>query len=215
MSADRIRSAGIIAIVRGEFGSAALMAIAETLARSGIGALEVTLNSTGALAAIERLQEELGQELLIGAGTVRTRPDAERAVAAGAAFLVSPNLDLATVAYAHDAGVTHLPGVFTATEAHAAFAAGCRLVKLFPADALGPAYLRALRAPLDDVDFVPTGGIDAGNVEAYVRAGAVAVGVGSSLVSGPGQDLGALAERADRLLRAIQRARGGPSEAVE
>jgi 2-dehydro-3-deoxyphosphogluconate aldolase / (4S)-4-hydroxy-2-oxoglutarate aldolase len=120
---------------------------------------------------------------------------------------------VASVARARRAGVPHLPGVFTATEAQAAWAAGCRLVKLFPADALGPGYLRALRAPLDDIGFVPTGGIELGNLNDYVRAGAVALGVGSALVSGPEQDLDALGDLATRFVRTLRDARGGADPA--
>jgi 2-dehydro-3-deoxyphosphogluconate aldolase / (4S)-4-hydroxy-2-oxoglutarate aldolase len=206
---ERIREAGIIAIIRGNFEWERLVAVGGVLAEAGIRALEVTLNSRGAEAAIARLRRTLADRCLVGAGTVRTAADAERALAAGAQFLVAPNLDVASVARARRAGVPHLPGVFTATEAQAAWAAGCRLVKLFPADVLGPGYLRALRAPLDDIGFVPTGGIEPGNLGDYVRAGAVALGVGSALVSGPEQDLDALGDLATRFVRTLRDARGG------
>lgn len=204
-----IREAGIIAIVRGNYPRDRLLAIGETLAEAGVGAIEVTLNSAAALEGIADLREALGGKLLVGAGTVRTAGDVDAAVGAGAVFLVSPNFDRAAVERSRAAGVVHLPGVFTASEAQAAFAAGCRLVKLFPADALGPAYLRALRAPLDDVGFVPTGGIDAGNIGDYVRAGAVAVGVGSALVRAGEPDSTALAGRVRALVRALREARAG------
>ena len=129
------------------------------------------------------------------------------ALDAGAAFLVSPNLDLRSVARSRERGALHLPGVFTATEAQSALHAGCPVVKLFPADALGPAYLKALRAPLNDIGFVPTGGVDADNITAYVRAGAVAVGVGSALVRGADDDLSVLGERAGALVSALRGAR--------
>lgn len=203
-----LRAAGIIAIIRGSFPPDRLLSIAAALRAGGIGAMEVTLNTPGALRAIEQLIQAHGDTLLVGAGTVRTAADAERALDAGARFLVSPNFDPESVAVSRAAGVPHLPGVFTASEAQAAFAAGCRLVKLFPAEALGPSYLRALRAPLDDVDFFPTGGIDAANVADWVRAGAAGVGVGGSLVSGPAQDAEEITARAAQLVAAFRSARG-------
>jgi 2-dehydro-3-deoxyphosphogluconate aldolase / (4S)-4-hydroxy-2-oxoglutarate aldolase len=206
---DVLREVGIIAIIRGDFPLERLVAVGEALAGSGIRAIEVTLNSANAEAGISALRRSLGGRAFVGAGTVRTSADVDRAIDAGGQFLVSPNFDPDSVSRSLAAGVPHLPGVFTATEAHAAFAAGCRLVKLFPADVLGPAYLKALRAPLNDIAFVPTGGIGIENIGDYVRAGAVAVGVGSSLVSGPAQDLDALAERAGQMLRVFRAARKG------
>lgn len=204
---ETIRSSGLIAIVRGNYPLDRLRAIAERLAEGGVRAMEVTLNSPGALDAIGALRSAWGDALLVGAGTVRTAADVDAAVSAGATFLVSPNLDLASVERSRAAGVLHLPGVFTASEAQAAHVAGCRLVKLFPADALGPAYLSALRAPLDDVGFVPTGGVDTHNIRAYVRAGAVAFGVGSTLVRAGDTDEAALTSRARALVAALREAR--------
>lgn len=122
--------------------------------------------------------------MLVGAGTVRTVEQAKAAVTAGAQFLVSPGLNPAVVKWARAKDMLHVPGVFTPTEAETAVVAGCRLLKLFPAGIVGPAYLKALRAPLDDVEFVPTGGITVDNLAQYVRAGAVAVGVGGNFISG-------------------------------
>lgn len=204
-----IREGGIIAIVRGNYPLDELLAIGEALAEGGVRAIEVTLNSAGALEGIAALRQTLGARLVVGAGTVRTAADVGAAIGAGAEFLVSPNLDREGVARSAAAGVVHLPGVFTASEAQSAHAAGCRLVKLFPADALGPAYLRALRAPLDDVGFVPTGGIDAASIGEYVRAGAVAFGVGSALVRGDDPDPGRLTARARTLVEALAAARSG------
>jgi 2-dehydro-3-deoxyphosphogluconate aldolase/(4S)-4-hydroxy-2-oxoglutarate aldolase len=123
---------------------------------------------------------------------------------AGAQFLVSPNFDYDTVSFARMNDLLHLPGVFTTTEAQIAFAAGCRMLKLFPMEALasGPAYLKALRAPLNDIDFVPTGGISLENIADYARAGAVAVGLGSKLVLNREQTSKDLTERAQALRQA-------------
>jgi Entner-Doudoroff aldolase len=125
---------------------------------------------------------------------------------AGATFTVAPNFDPETVAAALAHDFLHVPGVFTATEAETAVRAGCRLLKLFPSAMFGPAYLKALRAPLDDIRFVPTGGISAENIGDYRRAGAFACGIGSALVSKPGQSMVELAHRARALRQAWEAA---------
>ena len=204
-------SDGLVAIVRGGFSVGEQEAIAEALLAGGVRILEITLNTTDALTGIRRLSERFAGELWVGAGTVRTAADVRRARAAGAQFLVAPGLDLDAVAIAQEQDTLMLPGVFTATEAMAARAAGCRLLKLFPADALGPGYLKALRAPLDDVAFVPTGGVDPETLGAFYRAGAAAFGIGSYLVKNvraTPDELGGLTARARLLRRALDDARG-------
>jgi len=199
--AERIRTQGLVAIIRGNFTRQQILAIGEVLLAAGTPVMEVTLNTTDALGAIAALRQQFGDQLIVGAGTVRTADQLQQTVAAGAQFTVAPNLDLATVDQAHQHDLLHLPGVFTPTEVQTAFAAGCRMVKLFPSEIVGPRYLKALRAPLDDVDLVPTGGITPENIADYVRAGAAAAGIGSALVTGPNQSLDDLAARA-RALRA-------------
>lgn len=188
-TAERIKQCGIIAIVRGDFSAQHIAHAADALRSANVNVIEVTLNTPGALESIAQLRRAFSDTLLVGVGTVRTRAHAEHAIDAGAQFLVSPNFDAASVAYSQTRDILHLPGIFTATEAQTAFAAGCHMVKLFPADMLGPAYLRALRAPLDDIEFVPTGGISARNIPDYVRAGAAAVGVGSALLTDNAQNM--------------------------
>jgi len=199
--AKRVRAEGLIGIVRGNFSQSQILAIGEVLLAASTPVMEVTLNTTSALDAIRALRQNFGDKLLVGAGTVRTAEQFKQALAAGAQFTVAPNLDLATVAQAHEHDLLHLPGVFTPTEAQNAFVAGCRMVKLFPSEIVGPRYLKALRAPLDDIDLVPTGGITPENIAEYVKAGAAAAGIGSALVTGPQQALDDLATRA-RALRA-------------
>lgn len=179
-----IRQYGLIAIMRGDFAVDDFLTIGKALAENGIRVMEVTLNSANAREAIEALRQQFGDDLLIGAGTIRRAAQVDEALQAGAQFIVSPNFDAASVARSQAANVLHLPGVATPTEAENAFAAGCSMLKLFPADVLGgPAYLKAIRAPLSDIDFVPTGGVEPGNAGEYRRAGAVALGLGGSLVS--------------------------------
>lgn len=198
----QFETAGLIAIVRGQFSLEQLLAIGETVAAAGIVALEITLNTSNALAAISQLRRRLGNGVLVGAGTVRTAVQLQQALNAGAQFTVAPNFDRETAVLAQEHHFLHLPGVFTATEAETAFRAGCLVLKLFPSDMMGPAYLKALRAPLDDVHFVPTGGISAANIGDYRRAGALACGIGSALVAGPAQSLTELEQRAKALRRA-------------
>jgi 2-dehydro-3-deoxyphosphogluconate aldolase / (4S)-4-hydroxy-2-oxoglutarate aldolase len=198
-AAQTIRQTGLIAIIRGQFTRQQVVGIAETLLAHHIPVVEVTLNTSGALESIHYLHEQFGDQMLVGAGTVRTADQLHAALDAGAAFTVAPNLDLATVALAQARDLLHLPGVFTPTEIQSAFVAGCRMVKLFPSEIVGPRYLKAVRAPLDDVELVPTGGISPANVAEYVQAGAVAAGIGSALVTGPTQPLDDLAGRAQAL----------------
>lgn len=193
---------GTIAIVRGNFPMDRLIVIGETLASANLPIIEVTLNSAGALDAIGKLRAQLGDGVLVGVGTVRTAVQLQDVLNAGAQFSVAPNFDITTVELAQANQFLHLPGVFTPSEAQIAHKAGCRLLKLFPADVVGPRYLKAMRAPLDDIDFVPTGGVTSENIGLYRRAGAFAVGIGSALVSGRDQSMDDLACQAKSLRKA-------------
>lgn len=184
-TAKRIKLGRILAIIRGDFPPSKMVEIGDSLLAAPILAMEVTLNSPNALESIQILHKRAGENMLVGAGTVRTIMQAQAALDAGAQFLVAPGFNPIVVDYAQSRNILHLPGVFTPTEAETAIAAGCRMLKLFPSDTVGPNHLKALRAPLDDIDFVPTGGISTKNLADYVKAGAAAVGVGSSLISGP------------------------------
>ena len=136
--------------------------------------------------------------VIVGAGTVRTPENVRFTIDCGAEFLVSPNFDPESVALSQEEGILHIVGIFTPSEAESAFRAGCKMVKLFPAGFVGPEYLKALRAPLDDIEWVPTGGVNPGNIGAYRQAGASAIGSGHSLVGKGTGDLTALEDRARR-----------------
>lgn len=179
---NRIIEAGLVAITRGGHSPEELLALAGALRRGGVRIVEVTLNSAHARVGIRRLRRALGEDMLVGAGTVRTAADVDTAVDAGAEFLVAPNLSEAVLAQAEERSCLLLPGVFTPSEIERAAAAGCRLVKLFPAGTVGPSYLKALRAPLNDIDFMPTGGVGPDDLADYVAAGAAAFGIGSALI---------------------------------
>ena len=200
----KIKNSAVIAILRGDFFVEDMIRIGDALVAGTVTVMEVTLNSPSALTALPQLRRHFGDAMLLGAGTVRTVDQAQAAHEAGAQFLVSPNFDLDTVSFARKNDLLHLPGVFTATEAQIAFAAGCRMLKLFPMEAFtnGPAYLKTLRAPLNDIDFVPTGGISLENIADFARAEAVAVGLGSKLVLSREQTSQDLTARAQALRQA-------------
>ncbi|MBX2999548.1 MAG: bifunctional 4-hydroxy-2-oxoglutarate aldolase/2-dehydro-3-deoxy-phosphogluconate aldolase [Caldilineaceae bacterium] len=200
--AVRLRENGIIPIVRGDFSAQKVLEIGDALLASPILAMEVTMNTPGALELIEMLRARFGENMLIGAGTVRTVAQFEDAVAAGAQFTLAPGFNPGIVQRAQVSDILHIPGVFTPSEIEEAWALGSPLLKLFPADFGGPAYLKAVRAPLNDVALVPTGGVSAENAGAYRRMGAAALGVGSTLITGPEQSMADLITRARALRRA-------------
>lgn len=178
--AEAIVAGRLVAIVRVRHETD-LPAIADAIARGSITAIEFTLNTPGALEALETTRERLGGDVLIGAGTVMMESEAMAAVNAGAQFLVSPITDAGVIATGQAAGCPVLPGAYTPTEIAQAMALEAELVKLFPASQLGPAYVREVLAPLDTARLVPTGGVRVDNVAAYLDAGAAALAVGSSV----------------------------------
>ncbi|MET8769407.1 bifunctional 4-hydroxy-2-oxoglutarate aldolase/2-dehydro-3-deoxy-phosphogluconate aldolase [Streptomyces sp. NPDC004658] len=199
----------LVAIVRGSDADAALRTVL-ALAKEGIDLIEVSLSGADALRVITRCGEELGPDRPIGAGTVLTADDARAARDAGAAFAVTPGLG-AGADTARELGLPVLAGVMTPTEIITAQAQGADALKLFPAaQAGGPAYLKALRAPFPDAVFVPVGGVDLDAARAYLTAGATAVGVGSPLVgdAADGGSLSALRERARAFLTAVEESAG-------
>jgi 2-dehydro-3-deoxyphosphogluconate aldolase / (4S)-4-hydroxy-2-oxoglutarate aldolase len=185
---ERVRRERVLAIVRSDGDLAPTV---RALWEGGITLVEIALSSANALQTIKRLAG-VGA---IGAGTVRTRADAERALDAGASFLVSPNMDPLLVRWAAENDVPHLPGVFTATEIEAARRLGAGPLKLFPASAGGPGYVSALLAPFPDVELVPTGGVTLEDAVAYLASGAVAVALGGALVSSDPEKTRAAAAR--------------------
>lgn len=200
---ERLKAERLVAIVRAPEAEDAVR-VGRALADSGIGLIEVTLTTRDALSAIETLRSHAPEDVLIGAGTVLTSRQAHDAVEAGAGFLVTPALTEAVEA----AEVPVLAGAYTATEAYAAMLAGAAAVKLFPASAGGPAYLKALRDPFPTIPFIPVGGVSLDQVAPYLIAGAVALGVGGPITGDAvrGGSLDALAARAKAFLDAIAEA---------
>jgi 2-dehydro-3-deoxyphosphogluconate aldolase/(4S)-4-hydroxy-2-oxoglutarate aldolase len=170
----------IVAILRG-MPSSEIIHIANALYNGGIRIVEVTLNSEDALPAIEQLNHEFKNKMLIGAGTVLNTKDARNAIDAGATFLISPSLDIAVIKAAKDANIVSIPGAFTATEILSAHNNGADIVKIFPC--LNADYVKSILAPLNHLKVIPTGGIDASNIQEFAKTGAVAFGIGSALVN--------------------------------
>ena len=202
---EAVATTRVVAILRAENASRA-EAVVDVLLENGIRSLELTLTTKGALGVVERLAARVPNGTDVGVGTVLTAEEVERAVDAGARFVVSPSVDVAVIEAATKHGIASYPGAFTPTEIHAAWTAGASAVKLFPAGALGPGYLKAVRAPLPDIPLVPTGGIALEAVGAWLDAGATAVGLGNPLIgdalSSDG-DLDALAQRARAVCAAV------------
>ncbi len=191
---QHIEAGKIIAILRGRFGGREEEIVAAMRA-GGLTAVEVTLNSPDALAAIRRLADRFGRMMAVGAGTVLTPEEVRQAADAGASFIVSPNRDLRVIETTKQLNLISLPGCFTPSEVVEALNAGADAAKLFPANALGPAFLKALRGPLPQARTVPTGGVTANLARDYFAAGAWAIGAGSELLGKNFDDLDALQAR--------------------
>jgi 2-dehydro-3-deoxyphosphogluconate aldolase/(4S)-4-hydroxy-2-oxoglutarate aldolase len=200
---------GIIAVVRAdrlEF----VLPLSEALIAGGVIAIEITLTTENALEAIADASRKLEDRALIGVGTVLDGETCRSAIGAGAQFVVSPICRPEFVSIAHAAQLPVILGAYTPTEAQLAHEAGADFVKIFPADGLGPGYIRSILAPLPHLRIVPTGGVDAGNVADFLNAGCAAVGVGSSLVSAKLLQEGNWAEltrRAGEFVKAARAAR--------
>ena len=204
----QLTSTRVMAILRSADASG-LPAAARALAAGGVTCLEVTLTTAGALEAIARIKDELGATVSVGAGTVLTASDTRDALAAGAEFLVSPNVEPDVIRAAAELNVPFYPGAWTATEVITAWRAGATAVKLFPACTGGPTHLAQLRAPLPEIPLMAVGGVDLEAASRYMAAGALAVGVGSPLLRGADRDpapeaLSALTARARALLMTVR-----------
>lgn len=184
-----IEAAGVVAVVR--LSDAELARdVALALAAGGVRAVEITMTVPRAVELIEQLTDTLPSKVLVGAGTVLDTATARDVIRAGARFVVSPVFRPALIDECHLEGVASIPGCFTPTEILAAWDAGADVVKVFPSTSLGPTFIKDVRGPLPHVRLMPTGGVTRDNASAWIRAGAVAIGVGTALV-----DAAAVAER--------------------
>jgi len=176
---------GIIAVVRIE-DSTQVLPVCDALLEGGVLAIEITLTVPNAMEAIRAARQQINRHGrgLIGAGTVLNAEAARAAINAGAEFVVSPITRLEIISAAHSAGKAVMIGAYTPTEAQTAHEAGADFIKIFPADKLGPGYIKNLRGPLPHLRIVPTGGVDLTTAAEFLKAGCVALGVGGSLLTG-------------------------------
>lgn len=177
----RVLDAGIVAVVRSPDGHQ-LVEAAKALADGGVTVLEITFSVPDALEVIRQVRRQLGERVLLGAGTVLDPETARAAILAGAEFIVAPTLNLDVIRLCHRYDKAVMPGAFTPTEILTAWEAGADIVKVFPADVVGPAFFKALRGPLPQVRVMPTGGVDLNTAADFLRAGACCLGVGGQLV---------------------------------
>lgn len=207
---QRIRETGLIPVVRAESADLAMRAV-EAIKAGGVSVLEVTMTVPGAIDVIKKLAGVFGSETVIGAGTVLDAQTANRCIQAGAQFIVSPALNEDTIRFCRERAVAVFPGALTPTEVVRAWNAGADAVKVFPAGAVGGAnYLKALKAPLPQVELIPTGGVSLKTAGDFIKAGAMALGIGADLVDTKALRDGRdelITERARQFLEIVRQAR--------
>jgi 2-dehydro-3-deoxyphosphogluconate aldolase/(4S)-4-hydroxy-2-oxoglutarate aldolase len=206
----RIKETGVIPVVRATSADEAMRAI-DAIREGGISVLEITMTVPGAVKVIEEVSARYGKDALVGAGTVLDPETATSCISAGAQFVVSPALNLMTIARCQEHDVVVMPGALTPTEVVQAWTAGADFVKVFPAGAVGgPSYLKALKAPLPQIELVPTGGVSLKTAADFIKAGAAALGVGADLVDikaiREGQ-ASLITERAKQFIQIVREAR--------
>jgi len=205
-----IHETGVIAIMRAK-SSDQLIQAADAIKAGGVRVIEVTMTTPGAMQVIEEATGRYGQEVLFGAGTVLDAETARAAILAGAEYIVAPTLNLEMIALCNRYGIPVVPGCYTPSEMLTAWEAGADLVKLFPASVGGPSLIKAILAPLPQLKIVPVGGVDLNTAAEFIKMGAFALGVGSSLISQKLLDAGDLDElkrRAEAFLKAVREGRG-------
>lgn len=206
-----IEASGVVGIIRLKDPSR-LPGVVDALAEGGVRALEITMTVPGAVDLIRKTAAALPSGFLLGAGTVLDVETARRVVDAGARFLVSPVMRVELIEAARELDVPILPGCLTPTEILTAWEAGADIIKIFPATALGPTYLRDIHGPLPSVKLMPTGGVSVENAGDWIRAGAIAVGVGSALLDAAdvaAAQYGSVLEKAKRIVANVNAARAG------
>ena len=205
---SRITESGLVAIVRTDDASQAARVV-DACAEGGAAAIEITFTVPGAAAIIEGLAKryQAGQ-LVLGAGTVLDPETARIAILAGAQFVVSPSLSTATASLCNRYQIPYLPGAGTIREIVEAMESGAEIIKIFPGETLGPAFVKAVKAPLPQASLMPTGGVSIDNAAEWIAAGAVALGVGGNLTAGAKSgDFKSITDLARRFIAAITEAR--------
>jgi 2-dehydro-3-deoxyphosphogluconate aldolase/(4S)-4-hydroxy-2-oxoglutarate aldolase len=207
-----LRETGVVAVIRTE-NPGDLVAVAKALGEGGIKFVEITMTIPGALDIIREATTALkNADIFVGAGTVLDGPTARAAIVAGSAFVVGPSFDLDTVRICNTYGVAVMPGALTPTEVVNAWRNGADVVKIFPGDIGGPGYLKTLKEPLPQIELMPTKGVDFDTAAAFIKAGAIAVGSGSCLVSKAlieAKQYATITENAVRFVELVRNAKGG------
>ncbi len=207
---QKIAEIGLVPIVRTSSADAAVRAV-EALYEGGLACAEVTMTVPGAIKALEKIADKLGDKIILGAGTVLDPETARICMLAGAEFFVTPTVRAATIEIAHRYDKAIMPGALTPTEVLTAWDAGADVVKVFPCGNVGGAkYIKALKGPLPHVQMAPTGGVNLDTVPDFLKAGAVACGVGSELIDGETIKAGkfeVFTERAKQYIEAVKKAR--------
>jgi 2-dehydro-3-deoxyphosphogluconate aldolase/(4S)-4-hydroxy-2-oxoglutarate aldolase len=205
-----IERLGVVAVIRMKEPQK-LREVIDAIADGGVRALEVTMTVPGAVELIRELASALPTGFILGAGTVVDAETAVRVIHAGARFVVGPVFRRSVITACHEHDVPAMPGCFTPSEILDAWEAGADIVKVFPATALGPAFIKDVRGPLPQVKLMPTGGVTLDNAGDWIRAGAVAVGVGTALLDAKAiaaGDYGVLRANAERIVANVRAARG-------
>jgi 2-dehydro-3-deoxyphosphogluconate aldolase/(4S)-4-hydroxy-2-oxoglutarate aldolase len=206
---NAIIESGVVAVIRAD-RSDELMQVAHSLLEGGIVAMEVTMTTPGAVDVIKAVATELREKVIIGAGTVLDPETARAVILAGAEFVVSPTLSPATIALCRRYSKVVVPGAFTPTEILNAWEAGADIVKVFPATAVGPGYLKDIKGPLPQIRLSPTGGVSLDNAGEFIRCGACCIAVGGNLVSKKAlanKDWTLITETARRFIEEVRKAR--------
>ena len=207
---NQLKESGIFAVVRNSTVDN-IVPICESLVEGGINCIEITAETPNIAAIIEKAVNEVGDKILIGAGIVLDPETARSVISAGAQFIVSPTLNLETIKVTKRYGVVSIPGAFTPTEILTAYEHGADMIKVFPANVVGPSYVKNIHGPMPGIPIVLTGGINLDNLEEYVTSGAVGVGLGSNLVNpsklNSEEDYKALIEQARRYADAYKAAK--------
>ncbi|HOJ88599.1 MAG TPA: bifunctional 2-keto-4-hydroxyglutarate aldolase/2-keto-3-deoxy-6-phosphogluconate aldolase [Pseudothermotoga sp.] len=200
---EKIIDSGIVAVIRADSPSKAVE-LCRACKEGGIVAIEVTFSVPHATEVIQQIDREMGDQILLGAGTVLDPYTAKIAIEAGAKYIVAPNLSEETALLCNKHRVPYIPGVLTPTEIVKALELGVPLIKLFPASAVGPSYIKAIHGPLPQAKIMPTGGVELENVKEWIKAGAVAIGVGGGLTKGTKEQI---IEKAKKFVQLVREAK--------
>jgi 2-dehydro-3-deoxyphosphogluconate aldolase/(4S)-4-hydroxy-2-oxoglutarate aldolase len=208
---QRVLDCGIVAVVRCP-DSDQLVEVARALADGGVTVVEITMTVPGALDVLRQVHKALGDRILLGAGTVLDPETARAVLLAGAAYIVAPTVNVEVIRLCQRYDKLVMPGAFTPTEILTAWEAGADIIKVFPADVVGPAFFKALRGPLPQIRLMPTGGVDLTTAAAFLQAGACCLGIGAQLVEPKAvaeRNFGRIRELARQYVSVVQQTRKG------